>query len=477
MVVSGRVYVVPVPEERKWQLLVENTGNETFGITQNILPPGDPNRNQHDDHLRYGHGLPVDPGHVSYQKFEMGDMYHNSYAITDQCFLRVGIRGHASMTVKLPSMTDPPLALDVADFNWYSGNPGQHQNQVQVWAGSREYKANASDGKATLTRIRELIERADKHGIECQGKARVVPVRGDGGAISHWEVWFENAGSQPWIGTVSFLRSAKNDGLGLEAMAVPNRGSAAMQRIEAFGNYGVEAIPKERLRLGVRGYAWAEVELPADYSREIPLTEFKIDTGKFSPAFFEREAVIEKRNEKITKVQFFEEGVPMNERLEPKLWRGAEARARAPFDAPTLRIDPVSDAPDTPGGGWRITLTSELPEFDDEGRVGFIAAIKLAGADPASESAKRLGPKKLCFPGDSKSWHVPPGTNLGGVEAREGSEIAISTRGLGWMASARLPSATEFVDSKDAHDDVWALREDQYSRSCLSPAFVQRVRG
>src|SRR5688572_25846207 len=120
MAVSGKVYVVPLPHERKWQLVIENDGNQVFGITQNILPPGKPDQDQHDDNGRYGHGLPVNPGSVSYQKFEMGDMYLNSYPITEDCFLRVGIRGHAYQTVKLPNMNDPPLVLDVQDFNWYA---------------------------------------------------------------------------------------------------------------------------------------------------------------------------------------------------------------------------------------------------------------------------------------------------------------------------------------------------------------------
>jgi hypothetical protein len=475
MTVAGKVYVAPLASEKKWQLLIENTGNEVFGITQNILPPDAPDRTQHDDHGRYGHGLPVNPGEVSYQKFEQGDMYLDQYPITEECFLRVGIRGHAAMTVKLPKMTDPPLVIDVADFNWYAGNPNAHNNQIREWTGSKEYKPNASDGKATLAMIRDLIERANRRGVECHGKARIVPVRGEGAALSHWELWFENAGDQAWIGTCAFTRAQKNDGIGLESMALPNNGSAAMQRIEAFGNYGIEAVPGETLRLGVRGYSWIEVPLPADEAIEIPLDQFKIDTRKFAPEFFDREAILEKRNEKIAKVQFFDQGQPINDRLEPKVWRGADARARATFDPPSLEVTAVEDGPETPGGGWRVTLTSKLPEFDDAGRVGFVAAIKLAGADPANPAAKTLPPKKLCYPGHEKSWFVPRGTDLGGAQAEVGTELLIATRGLGWSASVALPEPGRTIDSRQ-DDQIWGLREDQYNRRSLRPEFVQRVR-
>lgn len=475
MAVSGKVYVVPIPEEKKWQLVIENTGADTFGITQNILPANEPEKHQHDDHGRYGHGLPVNPGRVSYQKFEMGDMYHNQYPITEECFLRLGIRGHAYMTVKLPRMTDPPLVLDVADFNWYTGSPAAHHNQVRNYPGNKEYRPDADDGAETLERIKELLERAATHGVHCEGKARVVAAKGEGGALSHWEVWFENAGEQPWIGTCSFVRGDKNEGLGFESMAVPDNGSAAMQRIELYGSYGIEAVPHERLRLGVRGYSWAEVELPAEGSVELDLKEFRLDTGKFSADFFEKGAVSEKRREKLGKIQFFDRGNPINDALEPTAWRGAEARARATFDAPSLRLEAVESSWDRPDGGWLLTITSNLPEFDEDGRVGFVAGVKLVAADPTHEAAKILSPKRFAMPGEQKSWFIPPGVDLGGAMAEEGSEVLVATRGMGWFATVRLPGPEGIVDSTE-DDDVWSLREDQYNRRCLRPGFVQRVR-
>lgn len=477
MAISGKVYIAPLPDENKWLVLVENNGGETFGITQNVLPANNPELKQHDDHGRYGHGLPVDGGQVSYQKFEKGDLYNNQYPITEDCFLRVGIRNHAYRTVKLPKMTDPPLVLDIAEFNWYAGSPAQHNNAVQNWPGSKEYKPNAADGKATLTLIKELLERANTRGVKCEGKASVAAVKGQDGALSHWEVRFDNTGKQPWIGTCSFVRGAKNAGRGLEAMAVPTQGSGALQRIEAYTHYGVDAVPGEKLRLGVRGYSWLEVPLPADGAVEIPLEQFKLDTSKWSPEFFDVEQVVEKRNEKAAtgRVQFFEGGKALNVVAEPKTWRGAIAKSRSTFDAPRLTVVTVKDGPETPGGGWLVKLESRLPEFDNDGRLGFVAGAKLVGADPTSAGAKQLAPKKLSFPGDTKSWFVPKDADLGGVTAVAGAELTVATRGLGWFATVALPKPGKTVDS-DADDQVWGLREDHYNRGALAPEFVQRVR-
>ena len=59
MPVRGKVYVVPLPDEKSWQLVVHNTGDRTFGVTQNILPSNNPNMTAHDDHSQYGHGMGV----------------------------------------------------------------------------------------------------------------------------------------------------------------------------------------------------------------------------------------------------------------------------------------------------------------------------------------------------------------------------------------------------------------------------------
>jgi hypothetical protein len=473
--IKGRVFIEPRPQENKWRLVVQNTGDEVFGITQNILPANDPNRTQHDDYGRYGHGLPVNPHKVSLQSFVKGDMYHN-YPITEDCWIRVGIRGHAQKTVKLPGMNDPPLVIDVKDFNWYAGSPDQHTNQVHNFPGQKEYRPDIENGGSIVDEINALIEQASTHGIKCEGKAQLTAVNAPGGGLSHWEVRYKNEGDQAWIGTCSFKRATnKNDGLGLEAMATPGKGCEAMQRIEAFGNYGVEATPGETLRLGVRGYSWKEVPLPASGSVEIDLKDFKLDTSSMADEYFDKDAVIEKRTEKMKRVQFFENGQPLNQSAAPKVWKGAEARSKATFDAPRLRVVAVPDSTETPGGGWRVTLNSALPEFDKAGRVGFVAGLKLEGADPASEAARKLMPRKLSNPGEEKAWFIPDGADLGGVQATTGANLSVATRGLGWFGTVELPPPGKLVDSQK-DDSVWGFREDQYNRKLLQPDFVQRYR-
>lgn len=480
MGIRGKVYIVPQPETKSWKLVVENTGNQSFGITQNILPPNDPNRTAHDDHGRYGHGLPVDPGKVSWQEFFAGDTYNHGDASThvvgETSYLRVGIRNHANYTLQLPPLDGPPVEVDVTQFNWYSGSPDQAPNAaLNAWAGSAPYKPNAADGAAVLSHVQALIEQHSTKGIKCEGRALVAAVPGKDGQLSHWEVRFENSGEQAWIGTVTFSRGQKNAGIGLESMACPGKDTAAVQRIEKFGNYGVEAQAGELLRLGVRGYSWIETQLPQDGVVELPLTKFKLDTKKMSPEFFDPELVAEKRNEKREKVQFFENGEPITEALEPKLWRGDDARARSTFDAPRLVVEKLEPTKDLPKGGWRVKLTNQCPEFDDEGRVGFAAAVKLADANAADPKAHAGAVQKLQYPGATAEWVIPAGEDLGGAEAKTGAELSIATRGLGWFASVKLPAKGKVVDSAQ-DDELWGLREDQYNRRALRPEFLQRLK-
>ncbi|HEY4220763.1 MAG TPA: hypothetical protein VGO62_05455 [Myxococcota bacterium] len=479
MPVAGKVYIVPIPEERSWQLVVHNTGDRAFGVTQNILPANNPNMTAHDDHVLYGHGLGVNAGAVSWQKFVAGDQYNHqgnnvSHTVDESCFLRVGLRGLAQMTVKLPAMDEGPVELDLADFQWYGGNAASSTPQLNDWAGSRPRSANAADGPAIIQRVHELIARGQTNGVKCEGAASLTAVRGEDGALSHWEVRFENHAEQAFIGTCAFVGAQKNDGLGLEAMGVPNSGSAAMQRIEAYGNYGVEAAPGAKLRLGVRGYAWIEVALPKDGKVDLPLEKFKIDARQMSPEYFDKDAVTHKRDEKVAKVQFFENGAAINNELKPTMWKGDAARQKSTFDAPRLLVKAVPDGKDTPGGGFLVEVESRLAEFVEDERAGFVAAVRLAGSDMDSPAAKQLKPKKLEYPGAKAVWFIQKGADCGGVAANDGVEVQVATKGLGWSASVPLPSKG-VVDS-DKDDALWGLREDQESKRLLRQSYIQRVR-
>ncbi len=473
MAVSGKVYIVPNPEERTWKLVVHNTGDKPFGLTQNILPANNPDMKAHDDHHLNGHGLGVNPGQVSFQKFHAGDQYTHqgngiSHVIGEESHLRVGLRKLAFKTIQLPPLNGPPVELDLADFNWYGGNAASSTPVYRDWKGSREHVSNAANGNAVLAQVQALMA-ASKHGVDPQGEAEIRAVRGDDGQLSHWEMWFHNQGDDAFIGTCVFKRGSKNEGIGLESMGLPNNGSSAMQRIEYLGNYGVEAVPGETLRVGVRGFSWAEMKLPADGSVKLPLTKFRLDTSKISDAFFDRDSIERKRNEKKDRVQFFEGGEAINDALEPPVLWGAQAIAECDFTPPNLEVRATEE-------GWHVKLESTMPEFDEHGRVGFVAGLLAEGANAQSAEARQFGGvKKFQYPGHTKEWFIPRGADLGGVEAKEGLELRLATRGTGWFANIRLPANGETIDStKD--EELWGLREDQIARRNLEPKFINRFR-
>lgn len=193
MPVKGKIYIVPLPDEKSWQLVVHNTGDRTFGVTQNILPANNPNMTAHDDHVQYGHGMGVDPGKVSWQKFHMGDMYDHGdgrpHVVDDSCFLRVGLRGLANQTVQLPAMDEAPLELDLADFNWYGGDAQTASPQGDGgYEGRRPLMRNVQNGGAVLAQVQELMARSQANGIKCEGSASIAAVKTKEGLMSHWEV-------------------------------------------------------------------------------------------------------------------------------------------------------------------------------------------------------------------------------------------------------------------------------------------------
>ncbi|MBK7858424.1 MAG: hypothetical protein IPJ65_07335 [Archangiaceae bacterium] len=470
MPIRGKVYIVPNAHEGGWRLIAKNNGNQAFSVTQNILPANNPGLDQHDDHGRYGHGLLVNPDGVSTQLFRKGSPYHN-YRIEEGCHIRVGLRNLAYQTVPLPPLDGPPVEIDLQDFIWYGGNPDTSVADRTDWKGSEEHRSNVANGDALLTEVENLMIAAT-HGVKCVGEARVKAVEGPGKQLSHWEVWFENQDQQPFIGTVSFAEGNKNDGLGLESMACPGKGQAAMQRIEALGNYGEEARPGAVLRLGVRGYAWKEIELPASGEVKIPIKEFKIDADSFSDEYFDLEKVTEKRNEKRDAVQFFDKGKPLNAALEPKTYRGAEAVARSTYNPPNAAVWAVNDSPETPGGGWVVELENTLPQSDERGLLGVVATVKLgdSGWDPAV-----LPPKRFDFPQQAKRWFIPAGAEVNGTKAATGVPLTIGARGLGWSGTFKLPAKGKRVESTQ-DDQFWGFREDQYHRPKLAPEFTNLCR-
>ncbi len=478
MAIKGRVFVVPNPETNAYELWVQNEGDQEVGVTNNILPPGQPDLVQHDDNGQYGHGLLTRPGTESWQAFQVGGMYHQ-LKIAPGCHLRVGLRGAAHATVVLPPIDAEPIEIDFKDFIWY-GSQTAHGQQLP---NMRSYEvAGMTKGVATgsvIARINEM--RAKKSKFHCEGEATVSAIEGKGGALSHWEVSFKNGGEQAWIGTCVFEGAEKNDGVGLESMACPDKGSRAVQRIEAMGNYGKSAEVGAMLRLGVRGYASTDLPLPSHGEVTVDLKKFRMDASQSSDEFFDRAEVKKKRQEKMARVQFFNAaGKALNAEMQPVVRVGQEALDRTDFRPPRVQLRAVADSDDTPGGGWLLEVQNRLPPRDehvgDTPDIGFIATVRLgdlggdAGWDP-----QQLPPKRFESDGESKNWFIPADANVNGVVAAAGEVLVVGTRGLGWYCHLKLPKGRKVVDT-DADVNLWSFREDQFTRRSLRREFTSRCR-
>jgi hypothetical protein len=471
MSIKGKVWIIPEPDSKTYRMVVHNEGGQTIGVTNNILPKNNPNLDQHDDHGAYGHGLLVAAGSVSWQQFHQGYVYHGT-PIEEGAHLRVGIRGAAYKTVPLPAMKKGEIVeLDLQDFIWYGH---LNQNNFASMAGyaaqaRNPLHANVSNKADVLSMVQALVIQKQK-GVLIQGNASVEAIR-NGNTLSHWEVKFENTGKSPFIGTVTFVGANKNDGMGLESMACPDKGSAAVQRIEAQGNYGKEAVPGAKVRVGVRGYAWGELELPAAGKVALDVQAMHVDSGQMADEFFDHALVTQKRQEKLARVQFFQDGAALNAEIKPVIYRGEEARQRADYDPPQVTVKRVKDSEDHPGGGWVVELTNKLPAQNADGQdVGFVATLKLGpeGWDPA-----KLRPKKFTEPGEAKQWFIPEGESFNGTEAQVGQELILGTRGLGWYVAVPLP-AKSWSSEKSFED--WSYRDDQFHRHKLLRAFTDKCK-
>ena len=476
MPIKGRVFIVPNVETRSYELWVKNEGDQEVGVTNNILPANQPNLDRHDDNTRYGHGLVAQPGGESWQAFKIGDPYHG-VPIAAGCHLRVGLRNAAYKTVELPPLDADPIEIDFKDFVWY-GQQAAHSTASMAGYQVAGMNPNVAQG-SLMTRINEM--RAKKIKYKCEGEAMVTAVPGKSGALSHWEVKFKNTSDQAWIGTCVFAGAEKNDGMGLESMACPDKGSAALQRIEAMGNYGKDAVAGAQLRLGVRGFGSFEIALPSSGEVKVDLKQFKIDAAKVADEFFDRGEVDKKRQEKMAKVQFFgPDGKALNDEMKPIVRIGQEAIDRTDFRPPRVQLKAVADAPETPGGGWLLEIESRMPERDehvgDKPEIGFVATLRLGDtAGDVGWDPQQLPPKRFEKPHETKTWFIPAGANANGVEAKPGEILLVGTRGLGWYTPLELPAPGKSVDT-DKNIDLWHFREDQFARRNLRREFTGKCR-
>lgn len=476
--VQGKVYVVPNAAEKSWTVVVHNTGALDIGLTHNIFrtKAEAETSNQHDDHGNYGHGIRcyskargMVP--VSTLKFQKDDTYNGLPIAPDQ-FLRLGLRGSAYTIVKLPKLDGEPVEVDLSDFNWYGGGAGSDTGNMDHYAAQarKPPEANRADGNKVLQDVMNLIAAA-KTGIRCQGQVSVTAVSGADGKPSRWDVRFDNSGATPWIGTVAFEGHGKRDGAGLESMACPGQGTAAVQSIDATKSYGALPAPGTRLRVGIRAYGFATLALPRSGTAKVDIAAFTRDASQFDPQWFAPHVVEDKRTEKVAAVDFYENGVLVNDKLKPVTHVGAKAREVADYPPPHVEVRSVASSVDYPGGGWVVKLTSTLPKADEKQReISFVATLKLGddGYDPAA-----LPPRKLLATGNAVEWFIPKCMEVNGVVAQSGNDIVVGTRGLGWELKVALPKAKGSFDSDK--EDRWAFREDQARPQRMEPAYVKKT--
>jgi hypothetical protein len=179
---------------------------------------------------------------------------------------------------------------------------------------AKELAAAREEIDAIATRVQNV----NHDGWEVRGTISISARKDARGHLTHWIVRADNDGAQAWIATVSFAKTYKTAGRGLDSMAVPERDSSATQRIDYNGNYGTRARPASMVRIGVRGHSYLEVPLPASGRRTYSVRDFLVGSDDGSDSYFKKREVRAKRVEKTnedTKVRFYDRG---------KLWRKPE---------------------------------------------------------------------------------------------------------------------------------------------------------
>ncbi len=473
MGVKGKCYIVPDEATRSWKLVVHNTGDKLVGVTNNIFTTKRmaETSDRHDDNNNFGHGMLTRAGGgVSWQPFKEGKAFLGTPIKAGQ-YIRLGLRGAAFGIVKLPEFGEEPTEIDFADFHWYGNENSIQTNGMEPGAGVHGRAVmhhNVKDGESILADIMDRI-----NGIKVDGKARLRAIPTDVGTISHWEVEFENQGETPFIGTIAFDDAEdKNEGIGLESMAVPKKKSRAIQRIEVGGNYGVEAKPGADVRIGVRGLSHGVFELPRAGEVEIDLRhDLERNGGQVSDEFFNKKAVKEKRAEKLDKVQFFDGKKKLNDEIKPVTYYAEDALARSTFDPPKVSLSYLKASDELPEGGWRVTVESTFPKKYKKEKVGAVVSLRLGetGWDPAM-----LPPKKITAKGDTKSWVIPKGALVNNMEAQTKTPLHIHIKGSGWHFEIPL-NGRGMVEPTHDKKEI-GFREDQHNIRQMRPEFYERCR-
>ncbi|MBK7859428.1 MAG: hypothetical protein IPJ65_12555 [Archangiaceae bacterium] len=515
--IKGSFFVIARPEQKAYEYVIVNEGDVPLTATHNVQRARGQGGVDSDDYGNFGHGMRVSPGKASRQLFPHQQLYKGGTPIDEGSIFRAGIRDHLYQEIPLPAMREGEFVRIEFDGDapndevvWYGAKQGDAYQMEAAANHTASYRVasnhvDADDSANALAELDEMLYGIAQEGPKVAGEATVTPCFNPAGALTHWEVSFENQGKKKneegaFIGTVAFAAAeGKNAGLGLESMPCPETGSKAVQRIEANGNYGVAAVPGATLRLGVRGLSSYEVQLPDREPTVVPLRSFRRGAAATQDDWFDLEEVKKKRQEKMNAVQFFVKGKPLNAELKPITYRGAEALAESDYTPPSIKVQHLAEGP---GGvpGWKVSVTNHLvaafppdfertfpPDFVDEDLrdqslasqpMGFVATLRLGEGGINKE---QMYTKAFKQPGEERTWFIPEGMVATAADGREtpaaaGQTLTVGTRGMGVYVRLELPEAGKEVEASRDQPDLYALRPDQVAHSHLTHVFFEDLR-
>ena len=444
----------------------------------------------HDD-MNYGHShyvpangveainLPYGGEYVRGRGSGIGTAYWETVKITEGTFLRVGFRNQAHSIVPMPAVGQ---ALEIP---YTALKPNLNENGLTAMWRPSSFELGEGGGHASVIEAANALTLATQDLHVVKGHARLVPLSSPTAPteLAGWSVEFENSGvaqradqTNGFTGTVVLVnaagKGAKNAGLGLESMPCPDVDWTATQLIANGGDYGKEkfgvvAVPGGAARLGVRGLSNLVVELPtlAQGAVQFDLASFALETTKSLPEWFDGKAMTAKLGEKKAQVGFLHKGERINDSLPDTVYTGAEAFMKAEFkQPPRLTIEALPASAKLPLGGWAVKASSELPNEDALGPIGFRLELKTTG---------KLGDSRVMPPVQftpsvrEHSAVLALNTKVGGVALKEGTELIVDTGPLGWRGSVRLPSAGQTLDTSANEatlHTIWSLRESDYRR-------------
>jgi hypothetical protein len=206
-------------------------------------------------------------------------------------------------------------------------------------------------------------------------------------------------------------------------------------------------VPGERVRVAVRGYGNAVLELPATGEIELPFDRFTLE-GQTQARYFEHDLAVKKQQEKREKVQFFSPGGGrVNEPFEghhtelPKGWRTVPAQAARPAikRPPRAPRRPPDDDP--------------FRSFEPRRGLGLVGPVAPVQLERAPELRIENGEYRI----EGVDVRVRPhmeGDRVTGLEMRalETVRNGYITTG-GWTRSARFaPGGGQFFSPDDAID-------------------------